>query len=99
MARGFDSLSERPHQRAMSSMARKIWRGICLTALCLLAGRARGDHFNMNDVLGVGYATNPRMQHRNEIKGLQSTWAATHSPTVEVFVLSALLSPAQLSAA
>ena len=81
----------------MFSTARRFSRGICLATLCLLAARAPADHLNMNDMLGVGYSTNPRLHH-NDIKGSPSNWAASHSPTVQLFVLSPVLATAQVNA-
>jgi len=56
------------------------------------------DHVNFNDLVGLQFSTNPR-HHGNDVKGAPSSWAAKHSPTVELFVLTPAVSAAPAPAA
>jgi|GEM_PF-6658209 len=83
----------------MVTATRQFWGKVGLTMLCLTVGRAAADHAILNDTVGLGFSTNPRGHHANDINGGQSTWGATHTPTVELFVLTAASSTTQASAA
>jgi hypothetical protein len=78
----------------MSSTTRRVGVRIGVIFFCLVVARAWADHAVMNDVLGVGIRTNSGSRHVNDVKGNPTGWGVNGGPSVQVFVLSAILAPA-----